>query len=209
MKKIWGFILKLIKQFVTSTDLAVDQATIDLMKIKNPEALLVATDDLLGMNRIEMPGAGQFWENTLGNVVIHPNWCFTPNSLEDLKDIIRKAEGLGHKVRAVGSGHSFSDVAPSKDYIVFTHQLNKYLEIDRNTLTEQAKSLNLYQTEAGIRLHDLNLDLDSKNLALPTMGAFDAQTIIGAISTGTHGTGYSAGSMPGIVRSLVLVSSGG
>jgi FAD/FMN-containing dehydrogenase len=210
MKKIWGAILKVIQHLITRPYLSVDKKAMDLLKATNPQLpIYERIDDLLKPGIPEMPGPGQVWENTLGTVIVHPELCFMPSSLEALQDIVGKAELGGHKIRAIGSGHSFSDVAPSTDYLVFTHDLNRSLPIDKNNLTEQARSLNLFEVEAGIRLHDLNLLLDSQKLALTTMGSFDAQTIIGAISTGTHGTGFSAGSMPGMVRSIVLVSAGG
>ena len=208
MKKILGLLLNPIKKLLTKTSLPADPKTILSLKAAHPEDLLEPAADLFQPPRPEIPGAGQTWENTLGNVVVHPELAFAPTTISQLQDIIAQAEAGNHKIKAVGSGHSFSDVAPTNDYLIFTHQLNQPLVIDHSLLTDNAKNLKLFETQSGITLHDLNQVLDNQHLALSTMGSFDAQTIIGAISTGTHGTGLQPGSVSGMVRSIVLVSSG-
>jgi L-gulono-1,4-lactone dehydrogenase len=210
MKKIWGKCLKFIKHVLTQANKTIDHNTLELVKQKSSEAaLLKSKADLIDQTRPEIPGPGQTWVNTLGSVVVHPQLAFAPASVGELQDLILKAEQGGNQVRAVGSGHSFSDVAPTNDFLVYTHQLNKPLALDPSTLKLSARQLKLFHTEAGITLHDLNEFLNGQNQALSTMGSYDAQTLIGAISTGTHGTGLAPGAMSGMVRSIGLVCSGG
>ena len=66
----------------------------------------------------------------------------------------------------------------------------------------------LFETEAGITIRDLNKSLESRNLGLMNMGGYDGQTIIGATSTSTHGSGITLGPFPDMVRSLVLATTG-
>ena len=61
----------------------------------------------------------------------------------------------------------------------------------------------------GTPLHVLNAALDELGLALTNMGGYDAQTISGAVSTSTHGSGLRWGPFPEMVRSLDLVVAGG
>jgi FAD/FMN-containing dehydrogenase len=89
------------------------------------------------------------------------------------------AEGL--EVHAVGSGHSFTDCAASTGVTVDTTGLRRVLAIDR--ASGQAT------VQAGIKLHELGPVLAAHGLALTNQGDIDSQSIAGAISTATHGTG--------------------
>ena len=64
----------------------------------------------------------------------------------------------------------------------------------------------LFCAESGITIKDLNNALNKAGRALANMGAYDGQTLAGAISTSTHGTGIRLGPIASSVRSLVLVS---
>jgi len=141
--------------------------------------------------------------------VAHPLRYFKPTTIQEIVDIIQLAESKGFKVKAVGSGHSFSDVALTRDYLVDTHGLDKVLSLDRLSLKEQAKDGNLFLTECAIRIHELNAELDRRKKALINMGAYTGQTIIGAISTATHGSGAALDALPGFVEAIILVTEKG
>ncbi len=66
----------------------------------------------------------------------------------------------------------------------------------------------LIEIEAGITIHDLNKTLEQRDLGLMNMGGYDGQTIIGATSTSTHGSGITLPPFPDMVRSLVLATTG-
>jgi len=132
-----------------------------------------------------------------------------PTTLPEIVDIVRRAEGEHRQVRAVGSGHAFSDIAITDDYLIDTHGLNKVLVLDKKSLKAEAKDLTLVEVECGITIADVNAALDGLGLALINMGAHTAQTVVGALSTSTHGSGISLGSAASFVRSMVLVASGG
>ena len=139
------------------------------------------------------------WRNHTGNQSIEPLRIYRPASLEDVREIVRTAERDGATVRAVGSGHSWSDVALTPGYLIRPERLNALLEIDGN----------LVRVEAGMRLRDLNRHLDGHGLALSNMGGYDAQTVAGVMSTATHGSGIEFGPIADAVRSLEIVASGG
>src|SRR6185503_3327720 len=65
------------------------------------------------------------------------------------------------------------------------------------------------RVEAGITVKELNLHLERHHLALTNMGGYDAQTIVGAATTGTHGSGLAFGPIASQIRSLELVTTGG
>ena len=155
------------------------------------------------------PRLKEIWKNCVGLQIAHPLCYFKPSTLQEVVDIIKDAEDKHYKVKAVGSGHSFSDVALTRDYLIDTHSLDQPLPLEKLSLHATADPENLYLTECGIVIHELNNDLDDIGKALPNMGAYDGQTIIGAISTSTHGSGITLGPLPSLVEALILVGEGG
>lgn len=158
----------------------------------------------------------KIWRNATSNVVATPELTFKPNSKEDLIQIIQDAESKGRRVRAVGAGHSFSQVAePARqDYFVEMFRLDacgKYEEPlnERAKKNEQDEDRHFVKAQAGIRIKCLNKALDKLDLALFNMGAFDWQTVSGALSTGTHGTGIKQPAFPDMVQALVIIGTGG
>jgi hypothetical protein len=141
---------------------------------------------------------------------------FKPRNLEDLQSILRVAAELKMKVRAIGSGHSFSDIGVTNDFFVETKGFNRFLPL---TSAERARRFKpehhdaqkskLAELEVGIEILELSKELDKLGLALVNQGTFDGQTFWGAVSTSTHGTGLRRPPFPDMVRSVVLVTEGG
>ena len=67
----------------------------------------------------------------------------------------------------------------------------------------------LVRAEAGIRLHRLVRELHAHGLALPNLGDIDAQSLAGALATGTHGTGAQLGNLASSVEAMELVLADG
>ena len=147
------------------------------------------------------------WRNHTGNQSIEPLRIYRPAALDELREIVRTAEADGATVRAVGSGHSWSDVALTTGYLVRTDRLSAPLDVD--ALRRDWDGPRLVRVEAGMRLRELNRLLDGKGLALSQMGGYDAQTVAGVMSTSTHGSGLAFGPIADSIRSLDLVASGG
>jgi L-gulono-1,4-lactone dehydrogenase len=148
------------------------------------------------------------WTNVIGNQTATPEELFYPTSLEDLVNIVTQA-GTTTCVRAVGTGHSFSDVMLTNDYLVDVTQLSAVLPVDTSILKSRpAGAPPLFSAEAGISVASFNTALDAAGLALVNMGDYAGQTLVGAISTGTHGTGIGLAGMANAVVSLVIVTSG-
>ena len=115
-----------------------------------------------------------------GNVAWYST-CYTPASETEILDILARNPGV--TIRAIGSGHSWSDVAANPEIALDMSALNSVMPIKLN-------GEDLVRVGAGCRLQDL---LDRVHAAtdrtLPTLGAIKKQTVSGAISTGTHGSG--------------------
>jgi L-gulono-1,4-lactone dehydrogenase len=147
------------------------------------------------------------WRNQTGNQSVEPLRIYRPATVAELRDIVRTAEADGATVRAVGSGHSWSDVALTTGYLVRTDRLSRPLEVDG--LRRDWDGPRLVRAEAGMRIRALNQLLAGQGLALTQMGGYDAQTIAGVVSTATHGSGIALGAICDYVQSFDLVASGG
>jgi L-gulono-1,4-lactone dehydrogenase len=147
------------------------------------------------------------WRNHTANQSIEPLRIYRPAELGELREIVRTAEADGVTVRAVGSGHSWSDVALTTGYLVRTDRLSAPLPLDR--VRHGWDGGRLVRVEAGMRLRELNRILAGEGLALTQMGGYDAQTVAGVISTSTHGSGIELGPIADFVQSLDLVAAGG
>ncbi len=159
---------------------------------------------------VEVPKAArQTWSNFVGNQIAQPLQIFRPRTLMELLAVIQQAQQQNCKVKAVGSGHSHSEVALTSDFLVDTHSLKQVLALDASVLKDGVETATLVHTECGIRIRDLNEALDQRNLALLNMGGYTAQTIIGAISTGTHGSGLAFGPLADFIEALELIAEDG
>ncbi|OUZ07618.1 FAD-linked oxidoreductase [Aeromicrobium sp. PE09-221] len=130
------------------------------------------------------------WTNWGGNVIASPALVATPGTTAEVADLVRAHAS----VKAVGAGHSFTEIAVTEGAQLRLDRMNRVLSHDRETAR--------VRVQAGISLHDLNPQLQRRGLALPNLGDVDPQSIAGAIATGTHGTG---GRLFGIAKAVVAL----
>ena len=150
------------------------------------------------------------WSNAVGNVRMIPLRLFEPQTKEDILLILEDARKKGITVHPIGAGHSFSEAAKEDYYAIRPFALTACsdytLALKNGALKEQR---HLVKVQCGIRVKCLNKKLFNMGYALDNMGAFDWQSISGAISTGTHGTGIHRGAMQDQVRAIILILSNG
>jgi FAD-linked oxidoreductase len=132
------------------------------------------------------------WKNWAGNVVAHPETIAAPAREEEVASLVASASKVGQAVRVVGSGHSFTPAVATGGLLLDVHQLSGIYSVDRAAGT--------VTVGAGTTLNDLNRLLHTEGLALPNLGDIAYQTVAGAISTSTHGTGVS---LPGLAAQVV------
>jgi FAD/FMN-containing dehydrogenase len=147
------------------------------------------------------------WKNYVNDQSANPLRFSKPHSLSELRKILEDARSHGLKVKAIGSGHSSSDIAISRDWMIDTHRLNQVFNNAQLDLI--TPSDNLFFVECGIRIRDVNRELEKLGKALINMGAYDGQTIAGVISTSTHGSGITLGAFPDYLRSIFLLTEDG
>ncbi|MCL2769076.1 MAG: FAD-binding protein [Solirubrobacterales bacterium] len=141
------------------------------------------------------------WRNWTGDQRCAPVAIERPASLGELTAVIERAARAGRRVRAAGAGHSFSDIACTDGVLVALDRLARVLDVDR--------SAGLVRAQAGITIHELSAQLAQHGLALENLGDVDVQSIAGAVSTATHGTGARLRNIPSQLVSLTLLAADG
>jgi FAD-linked oxidoreductase len=141
------------------------------------------------------------WQNWAGDQFCTPVTVQRPGSIEELSAAIARAGDSGQRVRAVGAGHSFSEIACSDGAQVRLDRLSRVLDVDTSS--------GLVRAQAGIAIGELSRRLDAHGLAMENLGDIDVQSIAGAISTATHGTGARLRNISAQVVELTLVLADG
>jgi L-gulonolactone oxidase len=141
------------------------------------------------------------WRNWDGNQRAVASAVLTPASVDDVIALVKEAGAAGHTVKAVGSGHSFTGIARTDDRRVEMHRMAGLVAVDRAARTVTVQS--------GMPMHVVNATLAELGLALSNLGDIDAQTVAGAVSTGTHGTGAGHATLASLVTAVTLVDGAG
>jgi L-gulono-1,4-lactone dehydrogenase len=137
------------------------------------------------------------WSNWSRGQSCAPAEHVRPASRAELSEAVVR----GRAVRVAGAGHSFSGGVPTDGTLVSLERLDRVLDVDRAS--------GLVRAEAGISLHRLVRELAVHGLALPNLGDIDAQSLAGALVTGTHGTGATLGNLATCVEAVELVLADG
>jgi L-gulono-1,4-lactone dehydrogenase len=145
-------------------------------------------------------GAGR-WRNWGRNQTCEPAAVERPTSELEVVEAVQAAAMAGQTVKVVGRGHSFTDIACTTGRLLHIDDLDRVIAVDREAGT--------VTVEAGIALWKLNHELAVRGLALPNLGDIDRQTLAGALSTGTHGTGARFGGLATFVRGMEIVTATG
>ncbi|HLP19393.1 MAG TPA: FAD-binding protein, partial [Chitinophagales bacterium] len=122
---------------------------------------------------------------------------YQPQTETELVAIIQQSQ----KVRLTGTGHSWSAVCLSEDTLINLDRYNKVLQIDIPLLK--------VKVQAGIKLQALIKQLHNEGLALKNLGSICYQSLAGAISTGTHGSGITHQILGSQVEEFTLIKADG
>lgn len=141
------------------------------------------------------------WRNWAGNVIARPVRSVAPSSTQELAEAVRQAVADGLRVKPVGTGHSFTTTAATDGVLIRPDRLVGVREVDREAGT--------VTVAAGTTLRQLNETLSVHGLSLTNMGDIMEQTVAGATSTGTHGTGRDSASIAAQIKGLELVTADG
>jgi len=139
--------------------------------------------------------------NWAGNQHWTPADVVAPASVDDVAAAVKRARERDLRVKPIGAGHSFTAIAATDGVQISLDALTGIVRADRGT--------GLVTLRGGTRLRDIPRLLAPHGLAMTNLGDIDSQSIAGAISTGTHGTGGRFGGIATQVRGLTLVLADG
>jgi xylitol oxidase len=137
------------------------------------------------------------WANWAGNVVYQAVRTVSPRSIDELRAVVAS----GERVRAMGSGHSFSAIADTTATLVRLDLLPPVIDIDADRRT--------VRVSAGLRYADLGAPLHRAGFALANLASLPHISVAGAVATGTHGSGDRLCNLADAVTALRLVGAGG
>jgi FAD-linked oxidoreductase len=144
---------------------------------------------------------GRPWRNWGRSESVRPVLAARPSTVDEVVAVVRFAGENGLSVKAIGAGHSFTAIAVAPGIQLDLGGLEGLREVDPAT--------GRVTLGAGTRLHRLPALLGPHGLGLENMGDIDRQTIAGAVSTGTHGTGARFRGLAAQVVAVTLVTGDG
>jgi FAD/FMN-containing dehydrogenase len=124
-----------------------------------------------------------------------------PTRIEEIVGLVNKAADAGQKVRTVGAGHSWSPLVLTNDVLVNLDRMQAVLHVDKDARRATV--------QAGVRLKNLIPALRSHGLGLANLGSITEQSIAGATTTGTHGTGLPFGILATQIVGMKIVTGTG
>lgn len=147
------------------------------------------------------PTGSAEWSNWAGDQRARPAAIERPASIAEIAQVLELAERQDQRVRVAGSGHSFGDIVLTDGRLLLLDRMRRVLDVDRAS--------GLVRVQGGITIGELSASLAGHGLALENLGDIDVQSIAGAISTATHGTGARLRNIPAQVAELTLVLADG
>lgn len=141
------------------------------------------------------------WSNWAGNQRAEGITVVEPRDTGDVAAAVVRAANRGKKVKPIGAGHSFTGIGKPQDVQLVLDGMSGLRSVDRQA--------GIVTVEAGTNLHRLNELLAGEGLAMPNLGDIEVQSISGAVSTGTHGTGARFGGISTQIAGLEMVMADG
>jgi alditol oxidase len=137
------------------------------------------------------------WVNWAGNVTFGAERLHRPSSVPELQRLVAGST----RIRALGTGHSFSRIADSPGDLVSLAGLPRLIDVD----TARAE----VTVGAGLAYGELAVALNAAGLALHNLASLPHISVAGACATGTHGSGEHNGNLATAVTAIQMVTAGG
>jgi len=141
------------------------------------------------------------WSNWSGSLRFRPDKIEAPKDDNALRSLVQEAAHKGRTVRVVGAGHSSSPLVQTDDLLI---SLKSFQGIESYSLTNGEAVIG-----TGMTVHDAGRALRKIGLATHNVGDVDVQTLVGAIGTGTHGTGYQLQNLSTMLIGMRMVNARG
>jgi FAD/FMN-containing dehydrogenase len=141
------------------------------------------------------------WVNWSGSLRFSPKEFFKPENEDDLREIIHNCYSSGKKIKLAAAGHSSSPLVRTDHCLIHLHHFKRLLRINSEAHTATIQT--------GMTVHETNHALQKENWALSNTGDVDVQTLAGAISTGTHGTGKKLQNLASMLQGVRMINCKG
>ena len=184
--------------------------------INYPKNILPAADAHAADAHAEQPVVVNVSSNVLTNILepvyqpLHdvsrsryqsPSWVARCSSIRNVQDVLKWSQKNKLDVKAVGCGHSWSDVGEVKKGGVL---------IDTRAMIRVQWCQNgVVCVQPGATVRNLTKALAARGLCIPSLPVLLRQTIGGAVSTGSHGSSLHYGTLSDFVSSVVIVTLDG
>jgi FAD-linked oxidoreductase len=141
------------------------------------------------------------WRNWSGSVCSKPRHILYPQTVAEVAEVVARCAQEGKRLRVVGSGHSFTRLVQTEDVLLSLDLMQGIAGVDEDA--------DMVEVWGGTKLKALGEALYTLGYAQENLGDINAQSIAGAISTGTHGTGIRFGSLSTQVAGITVVTGSG
>ncbi|GHH79545.1 putative xylitol oxidase [Streptomyces sulfonofaciens] len=135
--------------------------------------------------------------NWAGNITFSAREVASPGSLGALRELV----AASRRVRVLGSGHSFNEIADTDGVLLSLAALPAEVDVDTAART--------VRVSGGVRYAELARRVHAQGLALHNMASLPHISVAGSVATGTHGSGIANGSLASAVRAVELVAADG
>lgn len=135
--------------------------------------------------------------NWAGNYLYRAVQIHAPETVEQVQELVIRS----NKVKALGTRHSFNDIADSSGDLISLERFDKILGLDRERRT--------VTVEAGVRYGQLARWLHDAGYALHNLASLPHISVAGAVATATHGSGDRHGNLATAVSAMELVTGNG
>ncbi|WP_327292151.1 FAD-binding protein [Streptomyces sp. NBC_01198] len=135
--------------------------------------------------------------NWAGNLTFSAAEVRRPGTVAELRSLV----AASRRAKALGSAHSFSDIADTDGTLIELSGLPPEIDIDSAART--------VRVAAGVRYAELAAHLDARGFALPNMASLPHISVGGSVATGTHGSGDANGGLATSVSAIDLVTADG
>lgn len=144
---------------------------------------------------------GEVWSNWSGSLKFTPGEVIEPDSEEMVQKVVQKALEENKKIRVVGKGHSSSPLVVTDQILISLKKFKAVERVDQNNSTAWIGS--------GLTVKEGGSKLLEHELSFHNTGDVDVQTVAGAISTGTHGTGIKLKNLSSMLIGCRMICSDG
>lgn len=138
------------------------------------------------------------FRNWSGQHACTPAEWAAPTSESEVQALVQRALSEKRRIKVVGAGHSFSDIALTDGILVSIDALDRVLEIDGQRQT--------VRVQAGKRLRAFCDELAAAGWTLPIVGSIDVQSLAGLTATGTHGSSLVHGNLSSLIAGMRIVN---